>query len=84
VIVSTSSPDAVVAIARDVGVPARVVGTVTDAARGLSVRVGERMLRASIASLSDAYHHTIPRIMDRAPETGAEPGVRGEVGAVEE
>jgi phosphoribosylformylglycinamidine (FGAM) synthase-like enzyme len=67
VIVSTSAPDAVVALARQHGVSARAVGRVVDDARGLTVRGAGVTLRSDLNSLADAYHDAIPRIMDRSP-----------------
>ena len=69
VIVSTSQPDAVLRAAESRGVPARVVGRVVEAGAGLTLRVKGRIVRADLASLADAYHEAIPRIMNRA--TGA-------------
>ncbi|MGZ8411810.1 MAG: phosphoribosylformylglycinamidine synthase subunit PurL [Gemmatirosa sp.] len=65
VVVTTTNADAVVATAARHGVPARVIGTVQDAARGLSVRIGETAFTASLVELADAYHGAIPRLMDR-------------------
>jgi len=67
VIVSTDSPDAVIAIVGEHGVPARAIGRVTDAARGLVVRGAGVELESDLHSIADAYHDAIPRIMDRAP-----------------
>ncbi|MCU0648528.1 MAG: phosphoribosylformylglycinamidine synthase subunit PurL [Gemmatimonadaceae bacterium] len=64
VLVSTSTPDAVVAVAQRHGVPARTIGTVTDASHGLVLRTGTHRAVASIAALADAFHLAIPRIMD--------------------
>jgi len=70
VIVSTREPDAVVAVARGCGVPARAIGTVTEAEE-LVLRVRSRVLRAPLASLADSYHDAIPRIMDAGPTSAA-------------
>ncbi len=65
-IVSSGDADAVLAIAKRHGVPARVIGHVTPAARGLSITVGDRRLTATVDRLSDAYHEALPRAMQRA------------------
>ncbi|MCU0636525.1 MAG: phosphoribosylformylglycinamidine synthase subunit PurL [Gemmatimonadaceae bacterium] len=64
VVVSTDSPDEVVTIAQRHGVPARVIGTVTDASQGLVLTTLTHRVTAPIATLADAYHTAIPRIMD--------------------
>ncbi len=66
-IVSTGDPDAVIAIARAHGVPAREIGTVKPAAEGLVIVGGRHTLRSPIADLSAAYHDAIPLAMQRAP-----------------
>ena len=81
VIVSTRSPDAVVAIANGEGVPARSIGRVTAAERGLTIRAGDRVLRSDVKSLADAYHGAIPRIMDSSPEFVAQGSMLGETGS---
>jgi phosphoribosylformylglycinamidine synthase subunit PurL len=63
VIVSTTSPEAVIAAAKQRGVPARQIGSVRAASGTLRVRVGAKSWDASLASLADAYHEAIPRIM---------------------
>jgi phosphoribosylformylglycinamidine synthase len=67
IVVSTNAPDAVIAIAREHDVPARVIGRVVDADRGLTVRGAGVELQSDLHSLADAYHDAIPNIMDRAP-----------------
>jgi hypothetical protein len=47
-------------------VPARVIGRVTAAADGLSIRVGERVMSATIESLASSFHDAIPSIMARS------------------
>jgi phosphoribosylformylglycinamidine synthase len=63
VVVSTPSPDAVVAVARAHGVPARIIGAVRPADDGLTMRVGSRTLRAPTSRLAHAYHDSIPARM---------------------
>jgi phosphoribosylformylglycinamidine synthase len=65
VVVSTADADAVAAIARRHGVPARTIGTTAEAGGGLRVRAGGRTVRASIERLRAVYHRAIPEIMDR-------------------
>ncbi|MBI2408498.1 MAG: phosphoribosylformylglycinamidine synthase subunit PurL [Gemmatimonadetes bacterium] len=66
VVVSTSHPDAVVAIAAAHGVPAAVIGTVRSASAGLVITVGARTIRSDTVRLSDAFHGALPRAMKRA------------------
>ncbi|GJG88567.1 phosphoribosylformylglycinamidine synthase subunit PurL [Gemmatimonadetes bacterium T265] len=63
VIVSTDAPDAVLASARDHGVPATVIGRVTPAGDGFNVRVGGARRSTSIDALARGYHETIPAAM---------------------
>jgi phosphoribosylformylglycinamidine synthase subunit PurL len=65
VVVSTPDAEAVIATAREHGVPARLVGTVRDRAAGLAVRAGGRAFQTSVDRIADAYHDAIPAIMDR-------------------
>jgi phosphoribosylformylglycinamidine synthase len=66
VLVSTPKADAVLAIAKRHGVPARRIGRVTAAKDGLRITVGERRLHATLDRLIDAYHEALPRAMSRA------------------
>ncbi|MFN8572574.1 MAG: phosphoribosylformylglycinamidine synthase subunit PurL [Gemmatimonadaceae bacterium] len=65
VVLSTGNAERVLAIARRHGVPAMVIGRVQSAGDGLRLRVGAFVAHSDIASLSDAYHESIPRIMTR-------------------
>jgi phosphoribosylformylglycinamidine synthase len=69
VIVSTDRAERVIEIAKQFGVPARVIGTVGAPNGSLDVVMSGGRLSAPIARLDDAYHEAIPRIMSRA--TGA-------------
>jgi phosphoribosylformylglycinamidine synthase II len=66
-IVSTSDPEAVLAVAKKHGVPARTIGTVKPAGEGLVIAGSRHSLRAPLADLSSAYHDAIPLAMQRAP-----------------
>jgi phosphoribosylformylglycinamidine synthase II len=66
VIVSTPDPAAVLAIAGKHGVKATTIGTVRTSTGLLDVAAGGRRIRASVAQLADAYHESIPRIMQRS------------------
>ena len=63
-----STPDAlnVLAIARRHGVPATTIGTVRGESGSLDITVGQRELRFPVARLADAYHETLPRLMQRS------------------
>jgi phosphoribosylformylglycinamidine (FGAM) synthase-like enzyme len=65
-VVSTSNVEAVLAIARSHGVPARQIGVVTDQSRGLRIAIAGSTLVSDVSSLSDTYHNAIPAIMSRA------------------
>jgi len=65
VVLSTHVPDSVLAIAKKHGVPARVIGKVGAPGSPLEIKTATARLTASLASLDDAYHETIPRIMSQ-------------------
>jgi phosphoribosylformylglycinamidine synthase len=64
VIVSTPSPDSVMALAAKHGVPAAIIGTVT-AAKKLVIRTADTAMSADLSTLDDDYFETIPRIMSK-------------------
>jgi len=66
IIVSTAQPSVVLEIARKHGVPARVIGQVRAPGAGLTIRIGERAIRAPLDRLAHAYHDAIPDIMNAA------------------
>jgi phosphoribosylformylglycinamidine synthase len=66
VVVSSPDPEAVLAIARRHGVPARVIGEVTPATEPFIVDAGGATITVAVSALADAYHEAIPRIMSRA------------------
>jgi phosphoribosylformylglycinamidine synthase II len=64
IIVSTPESPTVLDLARKYGVPARVIGQVRAREEGLTIRIGERVLRAPLERLARAYHDAIPGIMN--------------------
>lgn len=66
VVVSTSPEhtEQVLALAARYDVPARKIGTVTEADDGFSMKVRDGSISAPIADLVDVYFGAIPRIMD--------------------
>jgi phosphoribosylformylglycinamidine (FGAM) synthase-like enzyme len=66
VLVSTPDAAAVLAIAAKHGVKATTIGTVRASGGFLNVKVGARKFRAPVSQLADAYHESIPRIMQRS------------------
>ncbi|MEP6493030.1 MAG: phosphoribosylformylglycinamidine synthase subunit PurL, partial [bacterium] len=66
VVVSTSMPDTVVAIAAKHGVPATTIGRVGSLGAPLQISTAKGKLVASIQKLDEAYHEAIPRIMSQA------------------
>jgi phosphoribosylformylglycinamidine synthase len=71
VVVSTSAPAAVIAMAERFGVPARRIGTVRAGSPVLRVTAGGRSYDAPLARLAAAYHDAIPRVMDRSTAVAA-------------
>jgi phosphoribosylformylglycinamidine synthase len=69
VVLSTSMPDTVLAIAEKHGVPARRVGQVGALGTPLQISLGDRQFSAALDRLDDAYHEAIPRIMSAAATT---------------
>lgn len=65
VVISTASPDAVLAIAKDHEVPARVIGRVVEPSLGIEFLVGDVTARSAVAPLARVFHNTIPGVMDR-------------------
>jgi phosphoribosylformylglycinamidine synthase len=70
VVVSTPDSAAVLQTAQRYGVPARVIGRVTDAANGASFTISDDTFTAPVAWLAKAFHEAIPQAMDG--ETPAE------------
>ena len=66
VVLSTAHADAVLATAAAHQVPARIIGTVSDASFGLRITVGTQTVMAGLSMLSTAYHEALPRAMSRA------------------
>jgi phosphoribosylformylglycinamidine synthase len=71
-VLSTADVDSALDIAAAHGVPARRIGTVTGAERGLRIATADRVLTADVDPLAKAYHGAIPAIMSR-PALIAEP-----------
>ncbi len=79
VIVSSANAGAVLAIAKRHGVPARVIGTVTEAVQGLHINTTTHALSISAERMIDAYHEALPRAMSRAAAeaVAADPALAG-------
>ena len=71
VVISSGEAERVLEIAARNGVPARVIGTVTELAEGFTIRAGGRVLQIGTEPAAAAYHEAIPRIMDAAPQSAA-------------
>jgi phosphoribosylformylglycinamidine synthase subunit PurL len=65
VIISTPDPEAVLAVARRHGVPARTIGEVTAASAPLTIAIDGAPITFSVAVLAESYHEAIPRVMSR-------------------
>ncbi|MCC6927519.1 MAG: phosphoribosylformylglycinamidine synthase subunit PurL [Gemmatimonadaceae bacterium] len=72
VIVSTSSPEAVLAIAQRHDVPSRVIGRVGTRNGAFRIRYSDGAIDVPVAALADAYHDAIPRIMTRVASATAD------------
>lgn len=68
VVISTSDPARVLAMAADRGVPARRIGRVEKAASGFRITSHGQVLYAPVDALAEAYHEAIPRIMNESPQ----------------
>jgi phosphoribosylformylglycinamidine synthase len=68
VIVSSSEPDQVAAIAKQFDVACTRLGSVGKPADALQIRAGSTTMRCSLDELSHAYHDAIPDIMSQTPE----------------
>ena len=64
IVVSTRDSAAVVQIAQRHGVPARVIGTVTEVTAGATFTISDETFSAPVHWLAKAFHDAIPSIMD--------------------
>ena len=64
IVVSTGDSAAVLQIAQRHGVPARVIGAVTDATAGANFTISDETFSAPVHWLAKAFHDAIPSIMD--------------------
>lgn len=64
IVVSTVDSAAVLQIAQRHGVPARVIGTVTEATAGATFTISDETFSAPVHWLAKAFHDAIPSIMD--------------------
>ena len=71
VIVSSASPDRVIAAANRHGVEARRIGSVSGTANALIISAGNATLSVKLNEMIAAYHDSIPSLMSRAPSDGA-------------
>jgi phosphoribosylformylglycinamidine synthase len=71
VVLSTSRPFDVLAVAEDCGVPARAIGHVRTASASLEIVVGSRHIVAPVSRLARAYHDAIPGLMSQAASVAA-------------
>ena len=66
-VVSTANAEAVLDVAKAHGVPARVIGRVTDASAGFRIEGASRPLHADVTTLAMSFHEALPVAMRRAP-----------------
>ncbi len=66
VIVATASPEAVLRIAAEHGVPAQRIGSVTLPSARFRIRTADQLLECDLDALMRAYHDAIPALM-RSP-----------------
>ena len=79
VIVSTSRPLDVLAVAERFGVQARAVGHVRAGSPSLEIVVGARHIVAPVSRLAKAYHDAIPDLMSRAAAATTAAGLESPV-----
>ena len=68
IVVSSNSPERVLAIAAAAGVPCAQIGRVRNDSDALVIKLPNSSLRSPLSVLRRAYHSTIPTIMSRTPE----------------
>jgi len=68
IVVSSSSPEHVLAIAAKAGVACARIGTVVADSEEVTIKLPKGSLRSTLLRLHRAYHETIPGIMARTPE----------------
>ena len=68
VVLSSPSPERILAIATAAGVPCAEIGRVRRSADALTINLPNGSLRITLARMRRAYHDTIPGIMSRTPE----------------
>jgi phosphoribosylformylglycinamidine synthase len=68
IVVSSSSPERVIEIAANAGVPCARIGTVVADSDSLTIKLPKSAIRNPLVRLRRAYHETIPDIMARTPE----------------
>jgi phosphoribosylformylglycinamidine synthase len=68
IVVSSSSPERVIAIAAAAAVPCARIGIVRRRSDSLTVKLPGHVMKAPINRLRRAYHESIPSIMSRTPE----------------
>ncbi|MEI6738844.1 MAG: phosphoribosylformylglycinamidine synthase subunit PurL [Gemmatimonadaceae bacterium] len=64
IVLSTANTEPILEIAKRHGVPARVIGTVTDAEAGALFMISDDAFNVPISWLATAYHDAIPTAMD--------------------
>jgi phosphoribosylformylglycinamidine (FGAM) synthase-like enzyme len=68
IVVSSPSPERILATAAAAGVPCVQIGRVRLESNGLEIKLPRKSMRSSVGNLSRAYHEAIPIIMSRTPE----------------
>jgi len=68
IVISSSVPERVLALATKAGVPCARIGTVQRDWETLVIKLAHGTMRAPLARMRRAYHDTIPGIMSRTPE----------------
>jgi phosphoribosylformylglycinamidine synthase II len=68
IVISSPAPQRILAIAARAGVPCVEIGRVRTESGTLDIRLPKTSIQSLLASLSRAYHETIPSIMSRTPE----------------
>jgi phosphoribosylformylglycinamidine synthase len=71
IVVSTSNPDSLLALAQQRGVPMYRLGHVVSAEQGITIQTHGNSWHRSVEQLATIYHTTLPTIMERSVQTVA-------------
>jgi phosphoribosylformylglycinamidine synthase subunit PurL len=70
-VVSTAQAERVLGVARNYGLPARIIGSVNETSKALRISAGGTTLSVSLKDMDAAYHEAIPALMSRVDSDAA-------------